>query len=168
MAEMVLAGGGNVGIVRDKKYQIIRSIQTLLPEPFELTAVNFEGFREPVIDDKLDGLLTIDRLEALYLHGQTKVTDAGLERVRSQSHLKLLWLQNTQVTDSGLARLSGLTHLRELSLDGCSRVTDDGLENLKGFKELKKLSLIGTRVTDAGVARLKQSLPNCEITLRPK
>jgi hypothetical protein len=165
LAEMVLAGGGQVGILDRKMFKVIRSIQAL-PERFELTSVAFEGFREPVTDDLLDGLLAFDRLDALYLHGCTRVTDAGLERVRSQSHLRLLWLQNTQVTDSGLERLSVLTHLRELNLDGCSQVTDDWLEHLKGFKELKKLSLIGTRVTFSGVARLKQSLPQCEVTLR--
>jgi hypothetical protein len=165
MAEMVLNGGGSVAIVRYKKWQQIRSIQALLPGPFELSVVNFEGFREPVTDDLLDGLLAFDRLNGLYLHN-SKVSDAGLKRVRSQSHLDLLWLQNTQVTDSGLAHLTGLTQLRELSLDYCRRVTDDGLEHLKGFKELKKLTLTETRVTDAGVARLKQSLPNCDITFR--
>jgi hypothetical protein len=162
MAEMVLTGGGYVAVVPDQKgWQVIRSIQALPPGRLELSVVNFEGFREPVTDDHLDGLSAFDRLDGLYLYS-TRVTDAGLERVRGQTHLRLLWLQGTRVTDSGLVHLARLANLEELYLEDC-RVTDDGLEHLKGLARLKKLSLARTGVSAAGVERLKQALPNCEV-----
>ena len=44
-------------------------------------------------------------LEWLFL-SNTKVTDAGLERLKGLTHLQELWLDGTKVTDAGVTKLS--------------------------------------------------------------
>ncbi len=76
--------------------------------------------------------------------GNTRVTDAALERLKGLPQLTDLNLQNAQVTDSRLEHLKGF-----------SLVTDAGLENLKGLSQLRVLSLGFTEIGDAGLEHLK-------------
>ncbi len=63
-------------------------------------------------------------------------------------------LEFTKVTDAGLARIKDLPQLQSLNLSG-TKVTDVGLEHLKGLTRLQTLYLWGTHVTDAEMEHLK-------------
>ncbi|MGA2618050.1 MAG: hypothetical protein ABSF26_10605 [Thermoguttaceae bacterium] len=84
----------------------------------------------------------------------TKVTDAGLERLKRFPQIKGFNLGGTQVTDAGLEHLKGLTKLRRLELNK-TRITDAGLEHIKGLPQLEKLFLNDTKVTDTGLKHLQ-------------
>jgi hypothetical protein len=92
----------------------------------------------------------------------TRLTDAGLARLRSATRLQTLSLGGTDVTDAGLEHLSGLTRLRRLYLFKTS-VTDAGLAHLKGLTGLTDLHLGYTAVTDRGVDDLRRSLPDVKV-----
>jgi hypothetical protein len=96
----------------------------------------------------------------------TKVTDAGLERLKAVKGLRRLHLSGTAVTDAGLAHLAGLKGLRHLYL-GHTAIGDDGLEHLAGLPVLTGLQLHGTKVTADGVAKLQKALPKCKIEFDP-
>jgi hypothetical protein len=92
----------------------------------------------------------------------TKITDAGLENLKSLSQLQSLVLWATKVTDSGLESVKGSSHLKQLILMGTD-ITDNGLESIRDLGQLERLELSGTHVTAEGIMRLKSALPNCNI-----
>lgn len=73
--------------------------------------------------------------------------DSDLDRVAGMASLKRLSLAQTRVTDAGLERLRPLGGLRELDLYFAEFFTDDGVAALKGLRKLERLNLRGTRVT---------------------
>ena len=93
----------------------------------------------------------------------TEIGDSGTEHLTNQ---KSLYLSGTKVTNAGLVRLKGLTKLRWLDLSR-TEVTDDGLVSLKGLTMLQLLFLEDTKVTAAGVKKLKAALPKCDISWTP-
>lgn len=74
-------------------------------------------------------------------------TDADLDRVAGMTGLETLRLAETRVTDAGLERLRELRSLRELDLYFAEFFTDDGVAALSGLQRLERLNLRGTRVT---------------------
>ena len=74
-------------------------------------------------------------------------TDGDLDRVAGMARLERLSLGQTRVTDAGLERLRGLKGLRELDLYFAEFFTDDGVAALTGMQKLERLSLRGTKVT---------------------
>src|SRR5262249_4307137 len=80
------------------------------------------------------------------LHG-TRITDAGLEQLRSFNKIQILNLYNTKIGDAGLAHVAGLTSLTTLYLN-YTPVTNAGLVHLKGLVRLQQLGLYHTQVTD--------------------
>jgi hypothetical protein len=94
--------------------------------------------------------------------GRTKVSDAGLNTVRTLAALTKLDLHGTAVTDAGLAALKGLSQLRSLNLFGTA-VTDAGLPALEGLSALEDVYLRETKVTEAGIAKLEEKLSHAEI-----
>jgi hypothetical protein len=117
-----------------------------------------------VTDAGLERLEGLRQLRNLHL-GDTEITDAGLVHLKGMTQLRTLDLSGTQVTDAGLQRLKGLTHLRTLHLSG-TQVTDAGLEHLKGLTQLQTLCLAITKVSDVGVECLQRALPNCQAERR--
>ena len=106
-----------------------------------------------VTDAGLVRLKGLTSLKELYL-STTEATDAGLEHLKGLTSLETLYLADTQVTDAGLVHLKGLTNLQTLILDG-TETTDAGLAHLKGLTSLETLYLEDTKVTDAGLVDLK-------------
>jgi hypothetical protein len=92
----------------------------------------------------------------------TRVTDAGLARLRNATRLQTLSLGGTVVTDAGLEHLRGLTQLQRLYLHK-TLVTDAGLAHLRGLGQLRELRLDGSAVTEAGVEGLRGALPQATI-----
>ncbi|MFO1051477.1 MAG: c-type cytochrome domain-containing protein [Planctomycetota bacterium] len=119
--------------------------------------------------DKIDdaALAALDGLEPtlVWLNlSRTKVTDAGLARLKRFPHLRRLNLANTAVGDAGLAALSGLSDLEYLNLYG-TKVSDAGLPSLAGLKRIEKLFLWQSAATEAGATQLAQQLPGTRIDL---
>jgi hypothetical protein len=79
-------------------------------------------------------------------------------------HLSRLRLSGTKVTDAGLERLKGLRYLEYLNLVDTD-VSDAGLRALEAMPRLRSVHLWGTRATEGGVARLQRALPHAAITL---
>jgi Leucine Rich Repeat (LRR) protein len=128
--------------------------------------VGFGVVTGPSVDDRLlEHCGRLSSLRKLNLSYAT-VTDAGLVHLQNLSNLETIDLRGTKITDAGLQHLGGLQQLQWLDLGGTA-VTDAGLAHLRRLIQLRQLSLDGTQVTDSGVEALAQSLPNCEITIRP-
>ncbi len=80
--------------------------------------------------------------------------------------LSRLDLSATKITDAGLESLRSLKKLEYLGLFG-TKVTDAGLESLKSLKDLHELRLDGTSVTEEGERSLEEALPNCTVFWSP-
>ena len=82
------------------------------------------------------------------------MSDPGLAVLAGMSRLQVLGLRNTRITDAGVQRLGALTHLRELALNG--EVTDVGVKSLGTLTQLTNLDLVGIAgpITDASVGTL--------------
>jgi hypothetical protein len=124
-----------------------------------VVGVGLDGTK--VSDAGLEKLKRFGHLRWLFL-GSTSVGDAGLKHFQGLSRLQWLDLNGTHVSDAGLEKLKPLRELEWLDLNG-STVSDAGLDHLKGFNQLRWLGLIRTQVTVEGVKRLQQALPKCQI-----
>jgi serine/threonine protein kinase len=111
----------------------------------------------PVSDDSLATLGAFPQLRALDLAG-TRISDAGLWRIRRLNYLESLYLASCPISAMGLERLRHMCRLRELCLGG-TRVSGPGLSVLTyGFSQLRALDLAGAKISDAGlwhIGRLK-------------
>jgi len=156
-------------------------------------AVSLDLLDSPVVDEHLQHLKVLTKLERVYLSGLTRITDAGLQHLTNLTNLKELDISGSvanpnrrHITDTGLEHLKGLTNLEKLSLNH-TQITDAGLAHLMGLHSLKMLDLRNTMVTDLaleflwrlkklellnladtkvsaeGVSKLQKALPNCEI-----
>lgn len=109
-------------------------------------------------DAELSALSKFTSLGVLGLYG-TKVTDAGLSRIRHlRGSLKIILLGDTKVTDACAPDLLRMENLVSLNL-ARTAVTDATLDQLVGLKSLQALDVSNTAVTPAGLARLKKFLP---------
>ncbi len=105
-----------------------------------------------VTDKELSYLVGLTHLRVLYLDG-TNISDAGLRHLKGLHQLEILTLEKTPISDAGLVHIKGLSQLGCLGLEN-TKVTDAGLIHLKEFNKLSCLDLTGTVVTDAGLAHL--------------
>ena len=78
------------------------------------------------------------------------------------ANLSELRLDRTKVTDAGLARLKPLGRLSTLGLSW-TRVSDSGLVDLRGVKNLSLVDLSHTRVSEAGVQSLSRLMPRLSV-----
>jgi len=101
---------------------------------------------------QIAGMATLERLSL----GQTRVTDAGLERLRELRSLRALDLYFAEFfTDDGMAALRGLTKLERLNLRG-TRVTSRVFEPLSHLTSLRSLDVSYSQIDDAGVELLAE------------
>lgn len=105
-------------------------------------------------------LAGIQKLQALDLEYCDAVTDTSCEAIASMRELRGLTLgktgfEKTRITDAGLARLKRLKKLEMLNLMGNS-VTNDGLKHLASMPQLRDLDLSRLAITDAGLQHLSQ------------
>lgn len=73
--------------------------------------------------------------------------DADIDKVIENRQVTVLRLAETRVTDAGLERLRDAEFLREIDLYFAEFFTDDGIAALSGLNRLERLNLRGTRVT---------------------
>jgi hypothetical protein len=124
-AELVIQRGGSVR-VQGVSYPIDRvgklPAGKLVLKGIDLSEKQFN-------DDDLDALTDLKALEQLNLYG-TKVTNQGLERLKSLNSLTQLELSYTLIDDEGLQSLKDLKRLEKLTLYG-TQVTDDGVKSFQ-------------------------------------
>ncbi|MBM3785473.1 MAG: hypothetical protein FJW30_13995 [Acidobacteria bacterium] len=84
----------------------------------------------------------------------TWISDGDLARVAAMKELRVLRLGQTKIGDAGLERLRELREVRELDLYYAEYITDDGLAHLREWKKLTRLNLRGTRVTSKAFPHL--------------
>ena len=106
-------------------------------------------------------------LQSLIILGAPGVTDAGMVHFRGMVKLRNLYLYRTPVTDAGLANLSGLTDLVRLDIPG-SLITDASLVHLRGLKKLQRMNVDQTSVSNKGLDALKAELPVLKIATNRK
>lgn len=112
------------------------------------------GLSSPRVSDLgLEQLKSQTNIEMLTLQ-HTNVTDDGLRHLSEMKQLMVLSLTGTKVTDTGVAHLAQLHNLIELDLD-CKGISDAGLPHLKGLTKLDSLALNETQITDDGLVNLK-------------
>ncbi len=92
-------------------------------------------------------------IQELDLSG-TKITDAGIAKLKKLKKLQKLNLENTGVSDECFAAIGGMTKLDDLNLSG-TKVTGKGISALKPLSKLLALKLSGSKLADANVAELK-------------
>ena len=87
-----------------------------------------------------------------------KVTDDGLECLKTLPQLVYLNLSSCDITNTGLPYLLELQRLRVLNLSYCHRLTDIGLRTLKGLPYLVFLDLQGVlKITKAGMSKIQKA-----------
>ena len=85
-------------------------------------------------DEKARALCRLKHLRAVYQDGQSTVTDAGIEALRSAGTLESLDLQfSCDITEKGLSCLAGLESLRWLDLGGCDRLTEEDVTRVRSM-----------------------------------
>ncbi len=130
LAEFVLKLRGQVEIrSADGKTQRVRKASELPEADFQLTGLDFGG--------------------------QSRVTDAELDRLGRREELVELNLSDTRITDQGLKRLEKLPALRRLYLAETA-ISDEALKIIAGFENLESLDLSGTKITDRNLSELKK------------
>ena len=72
-----------------------------------------------------------------------------------------------QKNDGLLQHLDECNGLRSLRLRGINAADDDSVEILKRMTHLKIIRLWGSTISDKALEELKDSLPKCEIKMRP-
>ena len=102
-------------------------------------------------------LTDLPNLKSLSLD-DTKITDAGLLRLRGLMKLERLVLANTQVSDAGMAHLTDLPNLKSLSLDE-TNISDASITSFEKMPALRLLIVYETQITDEGAAELHRALP---------
>jgi hypothetical protein len=86
-------------------------------------------------------------VEAVWMEG-FKGTDAILPLVAQLSHVRRLYLDESDITDGGLIEVGKLKNLQVLEL-AATKVTNVGLQHLVQLNKLTDLGLLGTRVGSA-------------------
>jgi hypothetical protein len=76
--------------------------------------------------------------------------------------LEKLFIHTTKISDAGLAKLKRLTNLQSLCLSRTA-ISDAGLDHLTGLPRLRKLYLFQTKTTAPGRDRLQMALPKLVI-----
>ena len=103
-------------------------------------------------------LAACSMITSLDLAENRKVTDDGLECLKTLSQLVYLNLSSCDITNSGLLYLLKLQRLRMLNLSYCHRLTDIGLRTLKGLPRLVFLDLQGVlKITKAGMSKIRKA-----------
>jgi hypothetical protein len=150
LAQWVVGGGGRVKVNKEETWVLARD--KLPKESFKLTHVDFGPGGNFIKDDEL-AYLSGTNIINLYLKN-TKITDAGLEKI---ADLRLLFLDADGIrgiTDVGAARIGRIRSLKWLYLNG-TEISDKGLVHFEQLLILEELHVKETRVTREGVEKLK-------------
>ena len=97
-------------------------------------------------------------LVMLNLSENRKITDEGIEKLRSLSRLRELNLSSCDITNDAIPFLKSLSSLQNLNLSYCHRITDQGLKAITDLRRLNFLDLQGCpRISRGGLARIRRA-----------
>lgn len=162
----------------------VEAVQSLAPLT-ELEEIATSGI--PWNDTSLEVCAKWKQLRRISIF-DSKITDAGLQSIKSLRNLTMLDLPGALVTDAGVEVLTALPDLHFLDLSG-ARLTDASLPFLARFKFMTSLTLAGAEFTGKGIDalgslthlellvlgekvpakdldRLKRTLSHCEVFQR--
>lgn len=114
--------------------------------------------------DDLKALALIDDLQAVSFSGD-QVNDVWLEHLTTVSGLRSLKLKKTKVTAAGIERLKQFKELYEVAFFYCA-VDDEAIRALADMPQLSMVKLFGTKVSKEGAAKLAADLPTTRIDVR--
>ena len=97
----------------------------------------------------------------------TKITDAGLELLKSGSSITRLNLKNTSITNASISLIGQFKKLEYLNIVG-TKIDDAGLLSLDPASTLKKIFCWRSGITTNGVMAFQQKYPSIEIDFGEK
>jgi mono/diheme cytochrome c family protein len=92
----------------------------------------------------------------------TKITDAGLQPLKSCANITRLNLKNTAITNASISLIGQFKKLEYLNIVG-TKIDDAGLLNLTPAPTLKKIFCWQSDITPNGVMAFQKKYPNIEI-----
>jgi len=129
----------------------------------ELNMVNAPSFQ-----DKDAPLLQKISPQVMWLVlADTKITDAGLEALKSCANITKLNLKNTSITNASISLIGQFKKLEYLNIVG-TKIDDAGLLNLTPAPSLKKIFCWRSDITTNGVMAFQQKYPNIAIDFGEK
>jgi hypothetical protein len=129
----------------------------------ELNMVNVPSF-----GDKEAPLLQQIAPQVMWLVlADTKITDAGLEPLKSCANITRLNLKNTAITNASISLIGQFKKLEYLNIVG-TKIDDAGLLNLTPAPTLKKIFCWQSGITTNGVMAFQKKHPKIEIDLGGK
>ena len=129
----------------------------------ELNMVNIPSF-----GDKDAPLLQKIAPQVMWLVlADTKITDAGLEPLKSCSNITRLNLKNTAITNASISLIGQFNKLEYLNIVG-TKIDDAGLLALTPSTTLKKIFCWQSGITTNGVMAFQKKYPKIEIDLGEK
>ncbi|MDY7394218.1 c-type cytochrome domain-containing protein [Aureibaculum sp. 2210JD6-5] len=114
-----------------------------------VTCINKPDFT----DDDFESLSKISNQIAVLDLGNTKITDAIIEKLATLKHLTILKLDNTALTGSTIKKISSLEHLKSVNLTN-SAFEGNYLKDFTSFKKLEKVYIYNTNVKSETVKSL--------------
>lgn len=97
----------------------------------------------------------------------TKITDAGLEQLKSCTNITRLNLKNTVITNASISSIGQFKKLEYLNIVG-TKIDDAGLLALTPSATLKKIFCWQSGITANGVMAFQKKYPNIEIDFGEK
>jgi hypothetical protein len=97
----------------------------------------------------------------------TKITDAGLEALKSCTNITRLNLKNTGITNASISPIGEFKKLEYLNIVG-TQINDEGLLALIPSASLKKIFCWQSGITANGVMAFQKKYPNIEVDLGGK
>ncbi|QEG02243.1 Serine/threonine-protein kinase PknD [Stieleria maiorica] len=129
------------------------------------TELDLSGTKVTTAD--LSRLRFLPSLVSLSLENTPIGDEALAEIVRRQPKLQSLYLAKTKVTDAGLEHLRSLTDLVRVDLASC-KVNDEGLVHLHSLENLQAVGLNSTAVSPAGMETLSEALSHRAVIQGPE
>jgi hypothetical protein len=109
--------------------------------------------KELATDSSMAAISGLTDLEALYIDGPARITDAGVAHLANLDKLAVLRIEGASLTETGFAAVAEHRGLYILDLTG-STITDAGLGHVAKLKKLNGLHLSGSNLTDKGLTQL--------------
>jgi serine/threonine protein kinase len=137
-----------------------RGLVFLLDLP--LRSLDLDG--TSMADTDMDVLCRFNTLEALRL-SNTRVTGAGIARLKMLKNLESLGVGSSKVDDRYLQAVAGLTQLSDVYVRDSKSVTADGVASLAALPKLSSFTLKGMKIDSAMLGALKPMKRLSELSL---
>lgn len=125
-----------------------------LLEKDQVAMVRVKNFGNKELAQLVGELANCKQVISLNLAENRKITDAGLEILKSLPWLTELNLGACDITNAGIEHLKALAHLKSLSLIFCNRISDEALRTVGKLRELESLDIQGcVHITHSGIDR---------------